>query len=86
MIVSKTSGGVKWAAWAKRDGDWGRLLETIDALSTLEDAHAYRPVLTRELSVLPVQWDEHLWDRYHERIVELQNMELDEQWRASIQL
>lgn len=84
MIVSKTSGGLKWPAWAKRDGDWERLLDAIDGLQSLPDAEAYRPVLTAELRTLPEAWDEHLWDRFNDRIAELKNQELDEQWRASL--
>jgi hypothetical protein len=59
-------------------------LETIDALPSLEAAEAYRPTLTRELSTLPPQWDEHLWDRFNERVADLRNAEMDEQWRATI--
>lgn len=84
MIVSKTSGGLKWPAWAKRDGDWERLLATIDGLQSLPEAHAYRAILTNELRSLPPAWDEPLWDRFNERLAELKNEEMDEQWRARL--
>lgn len=84
MIVSKTSGGLKWAAWAKRDGDWERLVEEIDALPSLDALEAYRPVLTKALRSLPEVWDEHFWDRLNERRAELLNADLDSRWKARL--